>query len=152
MVAVLCLNCGFLGVTPTSLVSGYNLPVYSAASIFRIDDGRHYVPPIRWQLHITLQHVANANAPVEICTVIDASNVSIALVVMPSWSSLIHSACSNNSDRDSSVGILACHGLDGPEFELQWDQESFLFSIPVQTGRGDHRSSCTMGTGSLSQG
>jgi hypothetical protein len=35
---VLYLNCGFLGMTVTSLVSGYKLSVDSTASIFSVGD------------------------------------------------------------------------------------------------------------------
>ena len=48
--------------------------------------------------------------------------------------------------RDSSVGTETSYGLDGPGIETQWGG---MFSAPVQTGRGAHPSSCTMGTGSF---
>ena len=48
--------------------------------------------------------------------------------------------------RDSSVGIVTGHGLDGPGMESRWGAR---FSAPVQTGPGAHPASCTMGTGSF---
>jgi len=45
----------------------------------------------------------------------------------------------------SSVGIATGYGLDGPGIESRWGTR---FSAPVQTGRGPHPSSCTLGTGS----
>ena len=62
--AVLYLNCGFLGMTPTSLVSGYKLSVDSTASIFSLDDIRHYVSPKRSHVPVTLHDVTVANVPV----------------------------------------------------------------------------------------
>ena len=47
---------------------------------------------------------------------------------------------------DSSVGIAARYGLDGPEIESRWEAR---FSAPVQTGPGAHPLSYTMGTGSF---
>jgi hypothetical protein len=38
------------------------------------------------------------------------------------------------------------YGLDGPGIESRWGAR---FSAPVQTGRGAHLASCTMGTGSF---
>ena len=49
--------------------------------------------------------------------------------------------------RDSSVGIAARYGLDGPGIESRWG--GARFSAPVQTGPVAHPASCTMGTGSL---
>jgi len=48
--------------------------------------------------------------------------------------------------RDSSVGIVTCHGLDGPGIESRWGAR---FSTPVQAGPGAYPTSYTMGTGSL---
>ena len=48
--------------------------------------------------------------------------------------------------RDSSVDTATRYILDGPEIESRW---SARFSAPVQTGRGAHPASCTMGTGSF---
>jgi hypothetical protein len=48
--------------------------------------------------------------------------------------------------RDSSVGIAARYGLDGPVIESRWGAR---FSALVQTGRGAHSASCTMVTGSF---
>ena len=48
--------------------------------------------------------------------------------------------------RDSSVGIAALYGLDGPRIESRWEAR---FSAPVQTCPGAHPASCTMGTGSF---
>jgi hypothetical protein len=45
---------------------------------------------------------------------------------------------------DSSVGIAACYGLEGPGIESRWGAR---FSAPVPTGPGAHPASCTMGTG-----
>ena len=47
----------------------------------------------------------------------------------------------------SSVGIATGYGLDGLGIESQWGAR---FSAPVQTGRGAHTASCTMGTGYFS--
>jgi len=52
-------------------------------------------------------------------------------------------------DRDSSVGIATLYGLDGMGIEYRWERD---FSASVQTGPGAHPASCTVGTGSLSQG
>jgi hypothetical protein len=46
--------------------------------------------------------------------------------------------------RESSVGIATRYGLGGPGIESQWGAR---FSAPVQTGRGAHPASYTMGTG-----
>jgi len=46
----------------------------------------------------------------------------------------------------SSVGIATDYGLDGPGIESWWGAR---FSAPVQTGRGAHPASYTMGTGSF---
>jgi hypothetical protein len=46
----------------------------------------------------------------------------------------------------SSVVIVTDYGLDGPGIESRWGAR---FSAPVQTGRGAHPASCTMGTGSF---
>ena len=51
--------------------------------------------------------------------------------------------------QDSSVGIATRYGLDGPGIESQWGAR---FSAPIQTGRGAHPASYTMGTGSLCRG
>jgi len=53
-VAVLYLNFGFLGMTPTNLVSGYMISMDSTASIFNVGDRRHYVSPKRSQVPVTL--------------------------------------------------------------------------------------------------
>ena len=47
---------------------------------------------------------------------------------------------------DSSVGITTRYGLGGPGIESRWGKR---FSTPVQTGRGTHPTSYTMGTGSF---
>jgi hypothetical protein len=49
--------------------------------------------------------------------------------------------------RDSSLGIATHYGLDGPVIESRWGAR---FSAPVQTGRGAHPASSTMGTWSFS--
>jgi hypothetical protein len=46
----------------------------------------------------------------------------------------------------SSVGIATGYGLDGPGGRIPVGAR---FSAPVQTGRGAHPASCTMGTGSF---
>ena len=46
----------------------------------------------------------------------------------------------------SVVGIRTSYGLDGPGIESRWGAR---FSAPVQTVRGAHPASCTMGTGSF---
>jgi hypothetical protein len=46
--------------------------------------------------------------------------------------------------RDSSVGIAARYGLDGPGIESRWEER---FSAPVQTGTSAHPASYTIGTG-----
>jgi len=48
--------------------------------------------------------------------------------------------------RDSSVGIATRYGLEGPGIECRCEVR---FSAPVQTGRGAHPATYTMGTGSL---
>ena len=75
--AVTCLNCGFLGMTPTSLVSGHKLSANYTASIFRVGDRRQYVSPKRLQVPVTLQDVTVANAPDQIFTVKLDSNVFV---------------------------------------------------------------------------
>ena len=45
----------------------------------------------------------------------------------------------------SIVGIATDYGLDGPGIESRWGEAP----APVQTGRGAHPASCTMGTGSF---
>ena len=52
-------------------------------------------------------------------------------------------------DRDSSVGVVICYGLDGPRIESPCRER---FSAPVQVGPGAHPASCTMGSGPLSRG
>jgi hypothetical protein len=52
-------------------------------------------------------------------------------------------------DRDSSVGISARYGLDGPGIEYWWGTR---FYTPVQTRPVAHPASCTMGTGSFPRG
>ena len=47
---------------------------------------------------------------------------------------------------DSSVGIATRYGLDSPGIESRWEAR---FSVPVQTGRGAHPASYTVGTGSF---
>jgi hypothetical protein len=42
----------------------------------------------------------------------------------------------------SSLGIATDYGLEGPGIESQWGRDF----TPVQTGRGAHPASCTMGT------
>ena len=49
-------------------------------------------------------------------------------------------------DRDSSVGIATRYGLEGPGVECRCGARFFA---PVQTGRGAHPASYTMGTGSF---
>jgi len=51
--------------------------------------------------------------------------------------------------RDSTAGIVTRYRVDGPGIESRWGPD---FSPPVQTGRGVHPASCTMGTGSLYRG
>ena len=46
----------------------------------------------------------------------------------------------------SVADIATAYGLDGPGIESRWGAR---FSAPVQTGRGAHLTSCTMGTGSF---
>jgi hypothetical protein len=46
----------------------------------------------------------------------------------------------------SVVDVATGYGLDGPGIESQWRAR---FSAPVQTGRGGHPASCTMGIGSF---
>ena len=48
--------------------------------------------------------------------------------------------------RDSSVGIATHYGLDCVGIESRWEAR---FSAPVQTDRGAHPASCTMGTASF---
>jgi len=48
--------------------------------------------------------------------------------------------------QGSTVGIVTCYWLDGPEIESQCGAR---FSAPVQTGPGAHPASCTMGTRSF---
>jgi len=50
---------------------------------------------------------------------------------------------------DSIVGTATGYGLDSPGIESQWGVSC---SAPVETGSGFCLASCTMGTGSLSQG
>ena len=52
-----------------------------------------------------------------------------------------------NSGRNSSVGIAARYGLDGPGIETRCGGGEV--SAPVQTGPGAHPASCTVGIGSL---
>jgi hypothetical protein len=47
---------------------------------------------------------------------------------------------------DSSVGIGTPYGLDGLGIESRW---GLRFSASVETGRGSHPASYTIGTGSL---
>ena len=47
---------------------------------------------------------------------------------------------------ESSVGIAAGYGLNGPGIESRWGAR---FSAPVQTGPGAHPAFCTMGTGAF---
>jgi hypothetical protein len=49
-------------------------------------------------------------------------------------------------DRDISVGIETCYGLDGLGMESRWGAKFFA---PIQTGPGAHPTSYTMGTGSF---
>jgi hypothetical protein len=49
--------------------------------------------------------------------------------------------------RNNVVGIANRCGVEGPGIESRWAR----FSVPVQTGRGVHPASYTMGTGSLSR-
>ena len=49
-------------------------------------------------------------------------------------------------DRDGSVGIATCYGLDGRGIESRWRAR---FSAPIQTGPGAHPASYTMGAGSF---
>ena len=46
--------------------------------------------------------------------------------------------------RDSVMGIATRHGLDGPKTESQWGGLCARFSTPIQTGPGDHPTSCTI--------
>jgi len=46
----------------------------------------------------------------------------------------------------SVAGIVTGYGLDGLGIESRWGSR---FSAPVQTGRGTHPASCTMGTESF---
>ena len=48
--------------------------------------------------------------------------------------------------RDSSAGIAARYGLDGPGDRIPVGAR---FSAPVQTGPGTHPAFCTVGTGSF---
>jgi hypothetical protein len=74
---VLYLNCGFLGMTVTSLMNGYKLSPDSTASIFSVGDRRHYVSPKRLQVPVTLQDVTVTNVPVEGFTSIEDSIVFV---------------------------------------------------------------------------
>ena len=51
--------------------------------------------------------------------------------------------------RDSSVGTATRYGMKSPEIETQCGAR---FSAPLQTGRGAHTASYTMGTGSFPGG
>jgi hypothetical protein len=57
----------------------------------------------------------------------------------------MHTACCGPG---SLVGTATGYGLDGPGIESRGGER---FCAPVQTGPGDHRASCTMGTGSFSE-
>jgi hypothetical protein len=63
--------------------------------------------------------------------------------------------CYNDTrwNRDSSVGIATCYGLDdrGIEFESWKGQEFSIFRV-VQTGSGVHPTSCLVGNGDFSPG
>jgi hypothetical protein len=48
--------------------------------------------------------------------------------------------------RDCLVGIATRYGLDGPGIESRMGAR---FSSHLQTGRGAHPATCTMGTGSF---
>jgi len=50
------------------------------------------------------------------------------------------------SGLGSIIGVVTGYGLDGPGIKSRWGAR---FSTPVQTGRGAHPASCTMGTGSF---
>jgi hypothetical protein len=51
--------------------------------------------------------------------------------------------------REGSIGIATLYGLHGPAITSRWEAR---FYAPVQTVPGGHPGSCTMGTGSLSEG
>jgi hypothetical protein len=55
--------------------------------------------------------------------------------------------CNLIGGQASSVGIATGYGLGGPGIESRWGAR---FSAPVQTDRGTHPASCTMGTGPFS--
>jgi hypothetical protein len=48
--------------------------------------------------------------------------------------------------RDSSAGIATLYAQDGSGIESRWRRG---FAHPVQTGRGAHPATCTVGTGSV---
>jgi hypothetical protein len=54
--------------------------------------------------------------------------------------------CTGYVGRDSSVGIGARYGLDGPGIDSRWGAR---FSAPVQIGPGVHIASCTRDAGYL---
>jgi hypothetical protein len=49
-----------------------------------------------------------------------------------------------------TVILATRYGLNSPEIEFRWG--GVRFTAPVQTGRGSHPASYTMGTGSLTEG
>ena len=65
----------------------------------------------------------------------------ILLVLLLLLLLLSSSSSSSLVGRDSSVGIVTCYGLDGPEIESRWRRD---FS-----GRGAHPAFYTKGTGSF---
>ena len=66
--------------------------------------------------------------------------------VGPSGSGAVTSTyMSMDCEPGTSVGIAIDYGLNGPGIESRW-RPNFP---PVQTGRGAHPASCTIGTGSF---
>jgi len=69
-------------------------------------------------------------------------NTSIKIAVFTKFYVGLHCLCGPGG----VIGIATGYGLDGPGIESRWGTG---FSAPVQTGRGAHPASCSMGTGSF---
>ena len=71
----------------------------------------------------------------------------LSLIVTPLFCSNLKLSkhYADNVDRDRSVGIATCYGLDGPGIESL----GVRFCVPVQTSPVAHPASYTMGTGSF---
>ena len=113
-------------------------------------------PPLRWipgHRFLGVDHIAHLRLVPRFRTCRCCTSISPVRLRDVPRNNFTFKVCFNIimilGDRSSVVGIATCYGLDGTGIKSRCGAR---FSAPVPTGPGAHPVSCTVGTGSLSQG